>query len=297
LFADVQYRFVEHKMEGFKDNPTLVIDRKFNFVNPKLGLTYTKNGWQTYLSYAMAAKEPNRDDFEAGTTTQPNKETLHDFEFGVERKGSNYSFGATLYYMLYKDQLVLTGKINDVGAYTRTNVPNSYRAGIELQGSYIFSSWLNANANLTFSRNKIKSFTEYADDYDNGGQVSIQHSNTDIVLSPNTIAGASLNFVATKNIELSLLGKYVGKQYLDNTQSSNRMLTDFYTQDVRAIYTIKNKIFKEWNIIGQVNNVFNKKYEPSGYTFSYVAGGQFTTENYYFPMAGTNFMLAVNVKL
>lgn len=297
FFGDVQYRFVEHTMHGFKNNPTLVIDRKLNFFNPKIGLTYIKNGWQTYISYAMAGKEPNRDDFEASTTTQPNKETLHDIEIGIEKKKENYSFGATIYYMLYKDQLVLTGKINDVGAYTRTNVDNSYRAGIELQGSYIFTSWMNINANLTLSKNKIKSFTEYADDYDNGGQIAIQHSNTDIALSPNTTAGATLNFLLSKNLDFSLIGKYVGKQYLDNAQSNNRQLHNFYTQDVRLLYNIKNKLFKEWNIIAQVNNVFNKKYEPNGYTFSYVSGGQFTTENFYFPMAGTNFMVALNVKL
>lgn len=296
LFVDAQYRCVQHKMNGFKNNPTLLVDRKFNFFNPKVGLNYTKNGWQSYISYAMANKEPNRDDFEASITTQPKAEQLHDFELGVERKGNNYSFGATFYYMLYKDQLVLTGKINDVGAYTRTNVDNSYRAGIELQGSYVFTNWLNATANVAFSKNKIKAFTEYADNYDTGGQVSIAHSNTDIALSPNTVGSISINVTPTKQIEFSFIGKYVGTQYLDNAQNNGRKLGDFYTQDVRAIYTIKNKLFKEWNIIAQVNNLFNKKYEPSGYTFSYIYGGQFTTENYYFPMAGTNFMLALNVK-
>lgn len=296
LFADLQYRYVAHKMNGFKDNPTLVIDRQFNFVNPKIGLTYFRNNWQSFVSYAMANKEPNRDDFEAGVT-QPKKETLHDLELGVEKKTSSYSFGATVYYMLYKDQLVLTGKVNDVGAYTRTNVDNSYRTGIELQGSYIFSSWINASANITFSSNKIKSFTEYVDDYDNGGQVAILHNKTNIGFSPATVASAAINMAPVKNVELSLIGKYVDKQFLDNAQSNDRKLSDFYTQDVRAIYTIKNKLFKEWNIIGQVNNVFNRKYEPNGYTFSYIAGGQFTTENFYFPMAGTNFMVALNIKL
>jgi iron complex outermembrane receptor protein len=297
FFADVQYRYVAHKMNGFRDNPTLIIDRKFNFVNPKLGLTYSKNNWQAFASYAMANKEPNRDDFEAGISTQPKKETLHDFELGIEKKTSNYSFGATVYYMLYKDQLVLTGKVNDVGAYTRTNVDNSYRAGIELQGSYVFAEWVNAAGNIAFSNNKIKSFTEYVDDYDNGGQIAILHNKTNIAFSPATVASIGLNFKPIKNAELSFLGKYVDKQFLDNAQSVGRMLADFYTQDIRASYTIKNKLFKEWNIIGQVNNVFNKKYEPNGYTFSYVAGGQFTTENFYFPMAGTNFMVALNIKL
>ena len=132
-FADMQYRHVIHDMKGFEDNPTLFIKRDFNFFNPKAGISYNYNGWNAYLSYAMAHKEPNRDDFEASLQQQPNAETLHDFEAGIERKQKNYNFSATLYYMLYKNQLVLTGKINDVGSYTRINVPNSYRAGIELQ--------------------------------------------------------------------------------------------------------------------------------------------------------------------
>jgi iron complex outermembrane receptor protein len=191
--------------------------------------------------------------------------------------------------------------INDVGAYTRVNVPNSYRAGIELQGAYIFNSWLNANANLSFSRNKIKKFTEYLDDYDaNGewiGQQSVEHKNTTIAFAPAVVGGASLNFLPVKNLEIGLLGKYVGKQYLDNTQNEQRKLNAFYTQDARIILTLRNKIFSEWNIIGQVNNVFNRKYEPNGYTYAYVGDGTITADNYYFPMAGTNYMIGVNIKL
>lgn len=297
FFVDAQFRHVEHIMKGFRNNPTLFVNRNFNFFNPKLGLTYTKNGWQTYLSYAQANKEPNRNDFEAGETIQPNAETLHDFELGTETRTNKYHFAATAYYMLYKNQLVLTGKINDVGAYTRTNVPNSYRLGIELQGGYIFNSWLNMQSNLTLSRNKIKAYTEFADDYDNGGQIAINHENTTIALSPSVIASGIINFLPKKNFEISLISKYVGKQYLDNAQNENRIINDYYTQDVRASLTLRNKLIKECTIIGQVNNVFNRKYEANGYTFSYVAGGNFTTENYYFPMAGTNFMLAVNIKL
>ncbi|TXJ29326.1 MAG: TonB-dependent receptor [Chitinophagaceae bacterium] len=301
LFTDVQFRHVQHKMDGFAERPTLFINRKFDFVNPKAGLTYAKNGWQTYLSYALGQKEPNRDDFEASLTNQPKKEMMHDFEAGIEKKTSRFQGGANFYYMLYKDQLVLTGMINDAGAYTRVNVPNSYRAGIELQGAYIFNSWLNANANLSFSRNKIKKFTEYLDDYDaNGewiGQQSVEHKNTTIAFAPAVVGGASLNFLPVKNLEIGLLGKYVGKQYLDNTQNEQRKLNAFYTQDARIILTLRNKIFSEWNIIGQVNNVFNRKYEPNGYTYAYVGDGTITADNYYFPMAGTNYMIGVNIKL
>jgi iron complex outermembrane receptor protein len=301
LFTDVQYRHVQHRMDGFADRPSLFINRKFDFLNPKAGLTYAKNGWQSYVSYALAQKEPNRDDFEASLTNQPSKEMLHDFEAGIEKKTSRFQASANLYYMLYKDQLVVTGMINDVGAYTRINVPNSYRTGIELQGGYVFAPWINATANLTFSRNKIRSFTEYLDDYDGNwewtGQQNVTHKNTDIAFAPKVVGGASLNLLPVKNLELSLLGKYVGKQYLDNTQNDLRKLNSFYTQDARVILTLRNKIFSEWNIIGQVNNVFDKKYEPNGYTYAYVLDGSIAADNYYFPMAGTNFMMGVNIKL
>ncbi len=296
VYADVQYRFVEHDMKGFKYNPTLYVNRKFSFISPKIGVDFTHKNSRLFISYAMASKEPNRDDFEAGVTNQPKEETLHDFELGAETKGKKYSFAITTYYMLYKDQLVLTGKINDVGAYARTNVDNSYRAGVELQGSYIFTKWFNANANITLSKNKVKYFSEFADDYDNGGQVEIKHSNTDITLSPGVISSHSLNFLLCKNVSLNLIGKYVGKQYLDNTQNTTRMLESYYTQDFKANITIPNKLFKEAIVMLSVNNIFNKKYVANGYCYSYVYGG-FTTEKFYFPMAGINYMLSLNVKL
>jgi iron complex outermembrane receptor protein len=295
-FADLQFRSVKHNIYGFQNNQTLNINKQFNFVNPKIGISYIKNGWHNYLSFAVANKEPNRDDFEAGIISTPKHETLNDWELGIEKRGKNFTAGATFYYMDYKNQLVLTGQINDVGAYTRTNIPASYRMGIELQASAKLASWFNLAGNLTLSKNKIKSFTEYIDNYDNGLQNKVQHQNKDIAFSANTISSLTLNFIPLKNGEISLLNKYVGKQYLDNTQNENRMLKAFMTQDLRAMYTLRNKLPKEVQFIFQVNNVFNKMYEPNGYTFSYIAGGTQTTENYFYPMAGTNFMIAVNVK-
>ena len=301
-FYDLQYRYVKYETEGFRDNPGLAVNSRFNFFNPKAGISYNKNGWKGYASFAIANKEPNRDDFEAGAAQQPKPERLNDVEIGIEKAKSKYNWSATLYYMNYKDQLVLTGKINDVGAYTRTNIPESYRAGIELQGGIKFNSWVNATANLALSRNKVKNFTEFIDDYDNGGQKITQFESTEIAFSPGAVGGATINFLPCKNAELSLLGKYVSRQYLDNTGNENRSLDPFYTQDIRAIYTIKKKPIatgrlKEVNIIAQVNNIFGKKYEPNGYTFSYFVGGESITENYYFPMAGTNFMIGLNIRL
>lgn len=296
-FVDLQYRRVLYYIGGFKNNPGLLLHNTWNFFNPKVGLAYSKNNYQLYASYSQGNKEPNRDDFEAGINQQPKSEKLHDLELGIEKKTSEYNWGATFYYMLYKDQLVLTGKINDVGSYTRTNVPDSYRMGIELQGAMRFTPWLNAAGNITFSKNQIRNFTEYYDDYDNGGQKAVPHGNTDIAFSPAIIASGMLTFIPCNNVEISLPAKYARRQYLDNTSNKKRSLDPYYVQDARISYTLHKALFKEITFIGQVNNVFSKKYEPNGYTYSYQYGGSVTTENFYFPMAGTNVMVGLNVKL
>ncbi len=297
LFGDIQYRHVSHEMNGFEDNPALFIKRNFNFINPKAGISYSYNGLLAFISYALANKEPGRDDFEASIIQQPTNETLHDFEFGIERKQTKYNWAATLYYMMYRNQLVLTGKINDVGSYTRINVPNSYRAGLELQGAVASAKWFSASGNITISTNKIKSFTEYLDNYDDGLQKTFTHRNTDISFSPSVIASAAINLYPIKNFEISLPAKYVGKQYLDNTQNELRKLDAYYVQDVRVNYKLQNILSNESNIILQINNIFNCKYEPNGYTYPYIYNGELINENYYYPMAGINFMIGLNIKL
>ncbi|MFZ4104365.1 MAG: TonB-dependent receptor, partial [Sediminibacterium sp.] len=193
-FIDLQYRFVNHQMNGFTKNTDLEIERKFNFFNPKMGLTYQSKNIFYYTSIAVANKEPNRDDFEASATEQPRREQLVDLETGLEFKRPKYAINANVYYMNYKDQLVLTGKINDVGAYTRTNVPKSYRAGLEIQVKYAFNKKYNTSYSITFSQNKIEAFTEYIDDYDQFTQVAIQHKNTNIALSPSLITNRTFNW-------------------------------------------------------------------------------------------------------
>lgn len=296
-FLDLQYRTVKYDLNGFRKNPDLIIHNTYNFFNPKAGIAYNKDNWKTYLSYSQGNKEPNRDDFEAGTKEQPKPEKLHDIEMGIEKRSSLYSWSATFYYMLYKNQLVLTGKQSDVGAYTRTNVRKSYRRGIELQGNLSINSWLNAGGNLALSENKILRSNEFLDDYDNGGQKLVSYRKTDISFSPAVVASTVINFLPVKRGELSLIGKWVGRQYLDNTGSKARSLSEYYVQDLRAIYTINNKLFKEINLIFQLNNLFNRTYEPNGSTYSYISGGARINENYLFPMAGTNWMAGVNIKL
>ncbi len=296
-FVDIQLRHIDYKIHGFRYNPTLQVSNNYLFLNPKAGITYTKNKWQAYFSYAHAGKEPNRDDFEAGVTNRPKPEMLDDFELGLEHKSKNAFWSFNFYYMLYRNQLVLTGKINDVGAYTRTNIPHSYRAGIELQGKYNFTKWLSVQGNLTLSENKIRNFTEYIDDYDNGGQQEKFYSKTDISFSPAVISAASLDIKPVKGAELKLMGKYVSRQYLDNSSQRSRSLHDYYVQDLRLAYSFKVPHTDIFQAFVQVNNLFSKKYEPNGYTFSYYYGGSMTTENYYFPMATINFMAGLNIKL
>ncbi|MBS4066550.1 MAG: TonB-dependent receptor [Chitinophagaceae bacterium] len=297
LFADVQYRKVNYELNGFRNNPTLKFDNDFNFINPKLGISYADgNGWLGFASFSIGNKEPNRDDFEAGAAQQPKHERLFDWELNIEQRKANYNWSITGYYMRYRNQLVLTGKINDVGAYTRTNIPKSYRAGVELQGAVKPASWFNASANLTLSSNRVLNFTEFSDDYDNGGQKENFFKSAPLSFSPAVVGGATLNFIPVKNSELSLLNKYVSRQYLDNTGIDTRSIDAFFVTDVRAAYTLKTKFMKELVLSFQLNNVLDMKYEANGYTYNYIYGGQTIVENFYYPMAGRNFMLGVNMK-
>ena len=296
VFGDVQYRNVRYALNGFRNNPGMRIDNNYQFINPKAGITYYKNGLKAYASYAMASKEPNRDDFEAGTYQQPRPEKLHDIELGIEKKRGNYSWGITGYHMNYRNQLVLTGMINDVGAYTRTNIPHSVRTGIELQGNRVFSKWLQTGGNITFSRNRISDYTGWMDDWDNGGQKATTFHSTPISYSPAITGAASVTLLPIQNLSISLLSKYVSDQYLDNTGNENRKLDAYFLQDARIEYAIRTTFINEINFSLLLSNVFNTRYEPNGYTYSYLYNGSEQNDNYYFPMAGFNFLLGVQLK-
>ena len=296
-FIDLQFRNVQHKMNGFKDNPLLFIDRKFAFFNPKMGFRVRNKSMTYFTSIAFANKEPNREDFEANKIQQPKSERLIDWETGLELKKSNFLLNANMYYMHYKDQLVLTGKINDVGAYTRTNVPSSYRAGIELQAQYSLSKKYSTSYSVTLSQNKIKSFTEYIDDYDNGGQISIEHSNTNIALSPTLITNRTFQWRPNERFAFIWTTKYVSKQYLDNTQNNSKALDDYFLNDINAHWQIIDKTKWKMKIQFFVNNILDIKYEPNGYTYSYIYSGATTTSNNYFPMAGRNYWLSLLIDI
>ena len=296
-FLDLQYRYVSHQMNGFTRNTDLEIERKFNFFNPKMGLTYQAKNIFYYTSVAVANKEPNRDDFEASATEQPRREQLVDWETGFELKKPKYAINANVYYMNYKDQLVLTGKINDVGAYTRTNVPKSYRAGLELQVKYAFNKKYNTSYSITFSQNKIEEFTEYIDDYDQFTQVAIQHKNTNIALSPSLITNRTFNWKPNDKLSFFWTTKYTSKQFLDNTQNKDRQLDAFFINDLNAHWTILNKTKFTMLLQLYANNVLDVKYAPNGYTFSYIYDRTLTTSNNFYPMAGRNYWISLKIDL
>ena len=296
-FFDLQYRKVAHTMNGFDNNPKLINESNFDFFNPKAGLSYIQKNTNYYTSIAVAHKEPNRDDYETGVMQKPKQEVLYDWETGIQHKHTKYSWGVNLYYMYYKDQLVLTGKINDVGAYTRTNVPKSYRAGIEFEAALKINKYLTSNGNITFSKNKIDQFTEYFDNYDTYNQKAIDHKNTDITLSPNTTAAHTINYSPNEQWQVIFTSKYVSKQYLDNTQNESRMLNSYFVNDVNFLWKFITK--KSWNANLQfyIVNLFDHLYEPNGYTYCYIYGGITTTSNNYFPMAGRNYWLSLKIDI
>ena len=296
-FADLQWRQVNYHIDGFDKNPSLIISNRYNFLNPKAGISFDKGPLQLYFSFARSTHEPNRDDYETGQNQQPVPETVNDFEWGINKKTISYNWGITAYYMLYKNQLVLTGKINDVGEYTRTNTPSSYRLGIELQGSMKPAEWIGLSGNLTISQNKISNYTSYVDDYDNGGQKSTTYKESDIALSPDFIASGILSFYPLSELEISLPAKWVGNSYLDNTQSTQKMIRNYYLQQLRIMYTPKIKAAGEITLAFFLNNLFNKQYEATGYTYGYYSGGSLVNENFLFPQAGRNFMISLNIKL
>lgn len=302
VYADMQMRYVGYDFLGIANDALGVrnVQQKadFTFLNPKMGITYQINPKnQIYASFAVGNKEPNRDDFTQSTLeSRPKAETLLDYELGFRHETEKLSFQANGYLMDYQNQLILTGKVNDVGGYTRQNVKNSYRLGVELVAGYKILKNLNWQVNMTLSDNKIKDFTEFTDDYDTGEQKTLLFNSTNIAFSPNVIAGSQLEYMPFKDFTLAFLNKYVGSQYLDNTANNSRKLDAYFTQDIRLGYVWKPNFLKEINFNLLVNNVFNAHYENNGYTFGYISGGERVQENFYFPQAGINFLMAVGVR-
>ncbi|SDM16426.1 iron complex outermembrane recepter protein [Daejeonella rubra] len=299
LFADLQYRSVNYKVSGTdKNRMNLHQNDQLNFFNPKLGFSYEVNKRNNvYASIAIANKEPNRDDYiNSSLSNRPSAENLLDIETGYRHRAENFTAGINAYAMYYKDQLVLTGKVNDVGEYIRQNVEKSYRYGLEMDTKVQINNSLFWSLTASLSDNKIKNFTEYSDDYDNGGQIITNYKNTDLAFSPTFISSSEISFLPFKKTEIALLSKYVSEQYLDNTSNSQRKLDAFFVNDLRLRYNTSFKGLKNIGLTLLVNNVFSELYEANGYTFSYMYGGDFTTENFYYPQATRNFLLSLSLK-
>ncbi|WP_018618638.1 TonB-dependent receptor [Spirosoma luteum] len=298
-FLDLQVRTVGYSFLGFNSQlQNVQQNANLTFFNPKAGLTYTINDHSTaYASVGVGHREPNRDDYTQSTPeSRPKAEQLIDYEVGYKLQGQKFTVSLNGYYMDYQNQLVLSGQINDVGAYNRVNIPESHRAGVELEAGARLTSKLRWNVNATLSRNKVENFTEYLDNYDTGAQDIRQYSQTDISFSPNVISGSQLLFTPAKGLELGLLSKYVGKQYLDNTSSESRKLNPYFTNDIRVIYTLKPAFAQEIAFTLLFNNVLDEKYESNGYTYGYISEGKVISDNAYYPQAGRNFLAGIRVR-
>ena len=300
LFADFQYRKIDYSITGLDDDlRDLTQKHHFEFFNPKVGLYYQLSEKQNlYINFARANREPNRANYVDADPKgkQPTFETLNDFELGYKYNTSGFAFGANAYFMSYQNQLILTGEINDVGAPIMTNVDNSYRAGLELMAGMKLAAKLKWDVNLTLSKNKVKDFTDYVDDWDNGGQIATKLGTTDLAFSPDVIANSQLSWMAAKGLNVSLQSYSVSKQYIDNTSSNDRKLNGYFLNNMKFTYRVPQKFAKEFNLHLMVNNLFDTKYENNAWVYSYVYEGQRWAMDGYFPQAGINFMAGLDIK-
>lgn len=292
LFGDMQYRRVHYEADGVLADP---VDDTFNFFNPKTGLTYTLNNQNNiYFSYARANREPRRDDYENGSSKP---ETLNDFELGWRYTTPKTRININGYYMRYKDQLVLTGALNDVGAPVYTNSGDSYRLGIEADATLYITKHFILRPNVAVSTNKNIDF------YFQRDGVLQNLGNTNIAFSPNVVAGNAITVPPVKSMQVSLLSKFVGEQYMGNIDSDSSKLDSYFTNDLNISYEFKtNKVFKSIVLSGLVNNIFDVQYESNGYFYTYdddfsTPGTIVTKEGAgYYPQAGINFLLGATLK-
>ncbi len=297
LYGDLQGRFVNYKTTGLtSDRVNMLIDEQYNFFNPKAGINYKFNSKNSlYMSYARANREPNRDDFENNPTIKP--EQLNDFELGWRHNTSTFKLNANAYYMLYNEQLVLSGAIDDVGNPIRSNSGKSYRLGLELDASVQLSKQFAIQPNVTISSNKNKKTISQID-----GNL-VDFGKTNISFSPELVAANVLVFQPVNNLQLSFLSKYVGEQFMGNTDSEVSKLDSYFVNDFNVTYEIKpNSIFKSILLTGLVNNIFGEKYVSNGYYYTYddtwSNPNQVTTIEGagYYPQATTNFLLGATLK-
>ena len=281
LYADMQYRYVRYSRDGINDEDmtSLPLTVDYHFFNPKAGLTYRHGGHLLSASFAIANREPSRNNYKENVlfdpttntyTGLPKAETLYDYELGYTFAHRRFTLGANLYLMDYDNQLILTGEYNDVGAYKTTNVKDSYRMGVEFTTGVQILPWLRWDANVVVSRNKILNYHQYIDLYDNQddwnwvGQDSVVGTTT-IAFSP-TLTASSLFTFDVAGFTATVHTNVVSKQYLDNTEDENAMLRAYSTTNLNLQYLlpIANSQWPNIRLICQINNVFNAKYASNG---------------------------------
>ena len=314
LYIDLQGRSIDYIFEGL-DPEGNAAEQEVNleFFNPKFGLHHTLNESQVlYASFGVANKEPNRSDYtESSPESRPTHETLYDTEIGYKQVGNKMTFGANFYFMKYENQLVMTGKMNDVGGRTHVNVTESFRKGIELEGIYKLTTKLTWAANMTLSENKIVTpFIEDVDNWDTWGVDQVTHENTNLAFSPNIIWTSQLNYQFDKNTSIDLISKYVGEQFIDNTSSEDRMLNDYLVNHLRLTYDWESKIFKTAKVSLQINNLFNNEYISNAWIYRFISDNWDPRESDhyvnadsekgynmagYFPQATRNYLLGLTL--
>jgi len=292
-FGDLQYRYINYNIDGFHDDlRDITQTHDFNFINPKIGaVVHLGYLMKLYGSYAIANREPSRGNYrDADNNYQPKAEHLQDFEAGLRVNSAKFAFNANFFYMNYKDQLIATGEINNVGDAIMTNIPKSFRMGVEISGGAQIMKQLHWNFNLALSKNKIKDFTMYIDDWDTGEQDAIELGETNLILSPNTVANSIFTFSPVKNLDIIWVAKYVSRQYLDNTSNEYNSLDPYFVNDLRFSYGFSTNFFKSLKIHLDINNVLSEKYETYGWTYNYIYNGEKKVMDGYFPMAPINIL-------
>ena len=291
FYSDLQYRNVKYNTSGTtSDLVNMVIDKSYGFFNPKIGLSYKLNpNSLLYVSYARANREPNRTDYESNPDIQP--ERLNDIEFGWRLRNKNMSLNLNSYFMLYDEQLILTGEIDDVGNPKRTNSGSSYRIGLEIENRINISELFSFETNLTLSSNKNKNIFSMVDG------ALYNYGKTNISFSPSFVGSNAIIYQPSEKISLSLLSKYVGKQYMGNTDQPNSKLESYFVNDLNITYSLKpEKIFQSISINLLINNILNKEYISNGYYYTYddtwSVPGQIKTLDGagYYPQATRNFL-------
>ncbi|NQV01239.1 MAG: TonB-dependent receptor [Bacteroidia bacterium] len=304
LFADLQYRYVDYRMDGELDDLRSINQfHLFHFFNPKTGIFFDfTEHLKGYLSFGVGNREPSRNNYkDADLNRIPTSERLYDYELGTTYKRSTWMAGINLYYMDYRDQLVLTGEINNVGEAIMVNVPHSYRTGIEVTAGVNLWKKVQWDITGTFSLNKIKNFTEYVDDYDSAwnftGQTVTFLGTTDLSFSPNVIIGSILTYKPVKGVTASLHSRYIGKQDIDNTANDDRSLHPYFVNNLVLGYQFRLKPFSQIGINLMINNLFSQHYETNAWIYRYNHNGRQYEVNGYFPQALINYMVGITLKL